>query len=150
VAVVVGPERETIAAALHDLEVELVPNESWQRGIGTSIRSGVEALKECDALVILVCDQPHVSARLIRQLRAVHGETDKPMVASAYAGTLGVPALFARERFDRLLTLGDEHGAKSLLVAEPNDVARVDFPRGAVDIDTAADLEKLLSRQAAG
>jgi molybdenum cofactor cytidylyltransferase len=150
VAIVVGPVRETVAAALHDLEVELVPNESWRRGIGTSIRSGVGALKECDALVILVCDQPHVSAQLIRQLSAVHEETRKPIVASAYASTLGVPVLFARDYFDRLLALGDEHGAKFLLVAEPNDVARVAFPRGAVDIDTASDLEKLLSRQAAG
>jgi molybdenum cofactor cytidylyltransferase len=150
VAIVVGPEGRTIAAALHDLEVKLVPNESWQRGIGASIRRGVEALKECEALVILLCDQPHVSARLIRQLGAIHGETQKPVVASAYAGTLGVPVLFAREYFDRLLALGDEQGAKFLLAAEPDDVARVDFPKGEVDIDTTSDLENLLSDQAAG
>jgi molybdenum cofactor cytidylyltransferase len=145
VSVVVGSEREKMAAALRDLKVTVVPNELWRDGIGSSVRRGVEALKDCDALVVLVCDQPHVDAALIRQLVALHRETQKPMVASAYAGTLGVPALFARACFDGLLSLGKKQGAKALLLSRPNDVALVDFPGGAVDIDTPADYQALLA-----
>jgi molybdenum cofactor cytidylyltransferase len=143
VTVVVGPEQERIAASLHDLDVIILPNESWRRGMGTSIRAGVEALKDCDAIAILACDQPQVDATLIRQLAARHQETRKPMVASAYAGTLGVPTLFMRSCFEQLLSLGDERGAKVLLTARPNDVAQVDFPGGAVDIDTPGDWGRL-------
>jgi molybdenum cofactor cytidylyltransferase len=143
VAVVVGPERTKTAAVLRDLAVIILPNESWQRGMGTSIRAGVEALQDCDALTILACDQPHVDSTLIRRLLAQHEQTQKPMVASAYAGTLGVPALFARTCFDQLLSLGAEQGAKALLTVQPNDIAQVDFPEGAVDIDTPADWERL-------
>lgn len=147
VAVVVGSEREKIADSLHDLKVIILPNESWRRGIGTSIHAGVAALKDCDALIILVGDQPHVDATLIRQLVARHQETQKPMVASAYAGTLGVPALFGRSCFEQLLLLGDEEGAKVLLSARPNEVAQVDFPEGAVDIDTSEDWARLGSAE---
>ncbi len=67
------------------------------------------------------------------------------MVASAYAGTLGVPAFFARPCFAELLSLGDKLGAKALLVARPHDVATVDFPGGAMDIDTPGDWERFAS-----
>jgi len=143
VAVVVGSERTKIADSLHDLEVIILPNESWRRGIGTSIRAGADALKDCDALIILACDQPHVGATLIRQLAARHHETQKPIVASAYAGTLGVPALFARSCFEELFLLGDDEGAKILFSARPNEVAQVDFPEGAVDLDTPGDWARL-------
>jgi molybdenum cofactor cytidylyltransferase len=143
IAVIVGAEQEMIGAAVRDLEVQVLPNESWQRGMGTSIRAGVDALRTCDALIILACDQPHVDAKLIRQLVVRHQQAQKPMVACAYAGTLGVPALFARACFDQLLSLGDEQGAKALLTAWPNDVARVDFPAGAIDIDAPDDYRDL-------
>lgn len=146
VAAVVGSAREKVAASLHDLEVIILPNESWRRGIGTSIRAGVNALQECDALAILACDQPRVGATLIRQLIARQEETGKPMVASAYAGTRGVPALFARACFEQLLSLGEEQGAKTLLIHRPNDVAQIDFPAGAVDLDTPEDWARLRGR----
>jgi molybdenum cofactor cytidylyltransferase len=147
VVVVVGQQREPVVAALHDLSVTLVPNDFWEGGIGTSIRAGVRSLSDSDALIILTCDQPHVDATLIRQLVARHEETQKPMVASAYAGTFGVPALFGRSCFEQLLSLGDEQGAKVLLTARPNDVAQVDFPEGAIDVDTPEDWARLGSAE---
>ena len=144
VAVVVGAGREEIAGALGDLALQLLPNDLWKHGIGTSIRAGVEALQDCDALILLACDQPHVDGALLRELIAAHQETQKPMVASTYADTVGVPALFARLCFEELLSLGDEQGAKSLLTARPDEVVRVDFPQGATDIDTLDDYQDLL------
>ena len=143
VAVVVGREGGEIAQALQGLAVDLLPNESWRRGIGSSIRLGVEALADCSAIAILACDQPHLSPELIRQLRAVHERTGKPIVAAAYAATLGVPALFARNYFPALLALPDAQGAKAIIAAHAKDVASVGFPGGAVDIDTPEDYRNL-------
>ena len=111
--------------------------------MGTSIRVGVGALRDCDALVLLACDQPQVSADLLRQLIATWRKTRKSMVASVYAGTIGIPALFGRDCFGRLLSLGGEEGAKILLTSSRDDVAQVDFPAGAVDIDTPTDYQAL-------
>ncbi len=143
VAVVVGVARGKVAAALNDLAVLIVPNDDWERGLGTSIRAGVARLQESDALFLLVCDQPFVSADSLCRLLSAQQETQKPMAASAYSGTIGVPALFTRACFAQLLSLGDEEGAKVLLASRPNDVAQVDFPPGSIDIDTPGDFQAL-------
>ncbi|CAN5579238.1 nucleotidyltransferase family protein [soil metagenome] len=141
IVVVVGAEREKVATALRDLTATIVPNDNWPRGVGTSIRAGVARLQESDAVILLVCDQPKVEADLLRQLVARQQETGQPMIASSYAGTLGVPALFTRACYGRLLALDDETGAKALLLARPAEVASVPFEAGALDIDTPEDLE---------
>ncbi|MEO5718657.1 MAG: nucleotidyltransferase family protein, partial [Chthoniobacterales bacterium] len=131
------------APTLHGLALTILPNESWERGMGTSLRLGVTVLRDCDALLLLTCDQPLVSADLLRRLIAVQQETQKPMAASAYAGTVGVPALFTRACFEQLLALGDEAGAKALLLAQPGEVVAVPFAAGAIDIDTPDHLQSL-------
>jgi len=143
VIVVLGSERERIAAELHGLPVAIVENEKWERGIGSSLRAGVAAALDSDALIILLCDQPRVDAALLRRLCAAQAGSGQPMVAAAYAGSLGVPALFTRSCFDRLLSLGDESGAKALLLARPGEVASVAFPAGTLDVDTPEDRRAL-------
>jgi molybdenum cofactor cytidylyltransferase len=67
----------------------------------------------------------------------------KPIIASAYAETIGIPALFDRSCFPDLLRLKGDSGAKGIILAQPHDVASFDFPSGEIDIDTPADYEKL-------
>lgn len=147
VLVVVGRDREAIEMELRDLPVRYLPNELWERGIGTSIRTGVHAAMECDAVIILTCDQPSVNAAAIRRLLSARAQRQKPIIASAYAGALGVPALFERPHFEALLSLSDAEGAKTVIAAHPDNVARVQLPHGEVDIDTAADIAKLGFRE---
>jgi molybdenum cofactor cytidylyltransferase len=75
--------------------------------------------------------------------------TGKPIVASAYSTTLGIPALFDRSCFPDLLRLKEDSGAKKIILARPHDVVSFDFPAGAIDIDTAADYKKLYQPLAA-
>jgi molybdenum cofactor cytidylyltransferase len=72
-----------------------------------------------------------------------------PIVACAYAGTLGVPALFASEHFPDLLGLSGDEGAKRILTRHRDDVAPVGFARGATDVDRASDLRRLRNTQPA-
>lgn len=148
VAVVVGDEHTAIEEALRRTACELVPHPQWRLGLGSSIRRGVRHFLEKpeppDALVLLACDQPFLDAGVVQALIARWQETRRETVASRYAGTLGVPALFDRARFDALLALPDESGAKPLLQDSSSVVAEVAFPEGAIDIDTPADLEHTL------
>ena len=116
VVVVAGREQEMIALELLGLPVTVVPNDDWERGIGSSVRCGLEALPECDAAVIVACDQPRVDGSVIQQLIAERAKSGKPIVASAYAGTLGVPALFGQEIFAELRSLPDDQGAKLIIL----------------------------------
>jgi len=146
VVVVIGSNDEKIHPELAHAKVMEVRNANWQRGIGSSIRSGVQALidyaPDVAAILLLVCDQPAVNARVIENLIATRETTKKEIVASSYADTVGVPALFDRSLFERLLSLGDEAGAKSIILQNLDRVAQFAFPEGAIDIDTWEDWEK--------
>ena len=98
---------------------------------------------DLDAAVLLTCDQPFITAAVLTQLMQLCLKTEKPIVASAYAGTLGIPALFDRSCFPDLLRLKGDSGAKGIILARQHDVASFDFPAGEIDIDNAADYEKL-------
>lgn len=125
----------------------VVENAKWQNGVGTSIRRGLEQLDGAvQAVVLIACDQPFVDGSVIAELIAAHQKTGKPMIASSYANTLGVPALFARSCFAALLALPDDCGAKMLFTMRPNDVAAVGFEQGAIDIDTPEDFERLTAK----
>lgn len=125
-------------------KLTVVENGEWRRGIGTSIRRGLEQLpKDVEAAVLLTCDQPCLDAAIVRQLIAAHEETGKPIVASSYANTLGVPALFDRSCFEALLALPDATGAKAFILSRRGEVTSIPFAGGEIDIDTPEDLERL-------
>jgi molybdenum cofactor cytidylyltransferase len=68
------------------------------------------------------------------------------IVASEYDGVLGVPALFAREHFGELAGLRSAVGARQLIAAHANEVVRVPFPEGTIDIDTWEDYSRFSCR----
>jgi len=147
IVVVIGSDDEKVRHELGHAGVVIVQNRQWQRGIGSSIRCGIQELinssPEVEAGVLLVCDQPAVDARVIGCLIALRETTGKSIVASSYADTLGVPALFDRCIFDELLSLRDEEGAKSIVLRSRDRVASFPFPEGEMDIDTSEDWKKL-------
>jgi molybdenum cofactor cytidylyltransferase len=144
---VIGSDHEKFHRELEHGGVVTVQNLQWQRGIGSSIRCGIQSLinssPEVEATVLLVCDQPAVDVVVIERLIALHETSGKSIVASSYADTLGVPALFTRSIFQELLSLGDNTGAKSIILRSRERVASLSFPEGQIDIDTREDWEKL-------
>lgn len=145
VVVVLGAAADRLGPELAGLPVRAVCNPDWEAGIGSSLRIGIRsvATEEVDAVVVLLADQPlagpEVIARLVERFRA-----DRPaVVAAEYAGTLGVPAVFRRDLFPRLLELGDREGAKRVISDAGLEAARVPFPDGAFDIDTPLDYARL-------
>jgi molybdenum cofactor cytidylyltransferase len=147
VVVVAGDTRPLLEAELRGSSASVVENPEWSRGLGTSIRCGlrnlIKAAPELDAVVVLACDQPFVDAQTIAALVAEQERSGKAIVASGYANTLGIPALFDRSCFEALLALPDDSGAKALIESRPNDVASIEFEKGAIDIDTPADFDRL-------
>jgi molybdenum cofactor cytidylyltransferase len=147
VVVVVGASAAQITPVLAGLPVSIIEHPNWSNGLGTSIAVGVKhaasIVPDLDAAILLACDQPFVNAVMLRQLIQMHLENKKPIVVSAYADTLGVPALFDRSCFGDLLQLTGDSGAKGIILARRNNLTPFDFPAAAIDIDTAADYEKL-------
>lgn len=148
VVVVVGATNDAIQTELQSTSAIVVENEQWETGPGSSIGRGVTELPaSVDAVVLLACDQPFLDTTIVRKLIDAHEKTGKPIAASSYANTVGIPALFARSKFEALLALSPAVGAKGLITAQPDDVATVPFEAGAIDIDTPEDFERLKANQ---
>jgi molybdenum cofactor cytidylyltransferase len=154
VVVVTGEDSAQITSELTRFTVTIAMNPDWQSGLGSSIGVGIRHAMNLapglEAAVLLTCDQPFVNAAVLTQLIQLRLATGKPIIASAYATTLGIPALFDRSCFPDLLQLKGDSGAKAIILARPQDVMSFDFPAGEIDIDTAADYEKLDQPLAAG
>jgi molybdenum cofactor cytidylyltransferase len=148
VVVVIGSDAEEMLEELSGLAVEIVANSEWAQGIGSSIRWGIQSLlvdrhEELDGAIIMLCDQPLITADSIDSLVAAFDPGRIDIVASQYESSVGVPALFARSLFDALTRLRADRGAKSLIVGHTGPVVRIPMP-AATDIDTQADYDALL------
>lgn len=147
--VVIGAQSDVIGNELEGLDLTIVLNSEWQKGMGSSIYSGIKAIKSdsdsFDAVLILLVDQPAVNLTLINTFvkKFKEGST---LIASFYADTIGVPALFSKAYFDRLEKLSNDRGAKDLLQKYATKVTQIPFPDGAFDIDTSMDLEHIKNR----
>ena len=147
VVVVTGEAHDKIKSELDGTPAIVVKNPEWHLGLGTSLRCGLRSIlssqSDLENVILLLCDQPFADATIIQALIQEQLNSGKSIVASAYAGTVGVPALFNRGRFKDLLALPNDCGAKSVIESQPADVARVIFEKGVVDIDTVEDFERL-------
>lgn len=143
--VVLGEKHENFRKEIEDLPLEIWVNEDWESGISSSINKGLAAISKenLDAAIFMLCDQPFVSAEVLRRLRDAFIETKKPIAASRYENTIGVPALFAREIFGELESLKEDEGAKKVIVKDLNKTALIDVPEAAFDVDTVRDYEDL-------
>jgi molybdenum cofactor cytidylyltransferase len=144
VFVVLGASLETIEPTLSGLPVTVVVHSGWREGLASSIRAGISALpEEVEALVLATCDQPLLEPDVVRRLIAGFDGAPGRMVACEYDGTVGVPALFGRDRFEELIRLRGDSGARQLLRRNPGSVVRVPWSGGAFDVDLPSDREKI-------
>ncbi len=151
IVVITGSHNQEISASITTNIAEIVFNKNWKEGMASGITEGLKkviALKnDIKNVIIAVCDQPYISSSLFQQLYQCKNKNGKHIIASAYAKTIGTPVLFTQKYFDSLMNLQGDEGAKKILLANKDDVATIDFPRGNIDIDTKMDYEQLLGNQ---
>jgi len=143
--VVTGADAEAVHAALEGLPVRLVANPRPEAGQGSSIAVGAAVLSPgTRAVIIALGDQPHVPDDVVPALLATWRRTGHAIVTPVYRGVQGTPVLFAAEVFAELAALTGDTGARGVVGARPERVARVAFdtPMPA-DVDTPEDFARL-------
>lgn len=119
----------------------VVHNPDPSTGMAGSVKLGIECAKErgAEAVLIALADMPRVtSSHIYHLLDAAEGP--EAVVASSDGVQPRPPALFGKNRFDYLLTLEGDMGARELVRAGKHVVTT---PAELIDIDTPEDLEKL-------
>jgi molybdenum cofactor cytidylyltransferase len=145
VVVVLGSHVEEIRAALDGLDVVVVENTDWEQGMGTSIRAGISGAEilGCDGAILASADHPLVSAEILQRLVEEHEETGRPIIASEYSGSVGVPAFFAREFFPNLQALLPSEGCEGVILAHLDQSIRITCPEAETDIDSPGDYRSI-------
>jgi len=136
---VLGANSDAIRESLNATDVRFVLNAGWASGMGSSIGAGVAAILEqipdLAALLVLLGDQPFIDAALIRRFFETSKRESEKIIAAAYDGTLGVPAVFPGKYFGELRKLNPAKGAKPLLERHAADIELIALETNP-DIDT--------------
>jgi len=147
--VVVGANQSLITPNVINSSVILEYNPDWQQGMASSIRAGINRLiaehPTVQNVLLMLCDQPFVDTALLQRIIDEKQRSNHSIVASAYQDTMGAPVLFDQSYFIELMTLRGQEGAKKLLNKYEAQVTSIPFEKGAIDIDTPADYERLLN-----
>jgi len=148
VIVVLGAGAEEIAPTLGEQSVEVVENPLWEQGMGTSIQAGLAALAGCDldGAILALADQPLVTAAVLRGLVDAHRSSGRPIVASQYAGTVGVPVFFHISYFPVLLALAPGQGCKGVIMSNREQSLLIDCLEAEVDVDTPEDYSRVANQ----
>ena len=147
VVVILGKDANLFKKEIDEKKVRVAINFSWEEGMASSVRLGLDTLLNdkpyIDAVIFMVCDQPHISSSLLNELIKTQQKTTRQIVTSNYGDSIGPPALFHKKYFKELMKLSGDVGARKVIQQNMNDMETILFPEGKIDIDTEEDYEKL-------
>jgi molybdenum cofactor cytidylyltransferase len=143
--VAIGGAAEEVRARVDLDGAEVVVNDAYGSGCASSIAAALAALDpRCDVLVLMLGDQPGVTAGTVEALLA--GRRGAPLAACRYDDGLGHPMAFDRGAFPDLARLGGDKGVWRLLDRRAGEVAEVPVSGPIpLDVDTEEDYAAVLA-----
>jgi molybdenum cofactor cytidylyltransferase len=141
---VVGGGGTAVLAEVGVEGVDVIENPAFGSGCSSSIAAALGAVAEaCDVLVLMLGDQPGVTAASVRALLAARG--DAALAACSYDDGRGHPFAFGRDVFSELAALHGDKGVWKLLDRAGDAVACVPIPGPVpLDVDTWEDYERVV------
>lgn len=145
--VVLGANAAAIRPRLLSLPVIVTETSSWQAGLSQSIHAAIDIVDrdfpETQSVLFTLCDQPHLDTAALSAVIEYAAKTVDSVVAAEYDNHPGPPCLIDRCHFNFLRRLEGDQGARALFQQLPaDDLALVDLPQLALDLDTPKDLAR--------
>jgi CTP:molybdopterin cytidylyltransferase MocA len=141
VVVVLGHDAEAIQARISFGSAIVVVCEDWALGQGFSLRRGVAALPDADAVVVTLGDQPFITPQVITG--AVEELEGFDAVRAVYDGVPGHPVVLGPRVLAAVGELEGDAGARELLARFHVRKWEAGHLASATDIDTQEELSKL-------
>jgi molybdenum cofactor cytidylyltransferase len=152
IVVVLGRASEELRASVDFGRAVVVENTAYGTGCASSLLAGMDAAGEdCEALMLLLGDQPGVRPEFI-DFALAEWRRERPWASvTSYREKLGHPFIFAREAFDDLRGLHGDKAVWKLIEAYPDRVLRVEIEAALPpDVDTPEDYEMALAHWRSG
>ena len=143
--VTVGGAADEVREAVDLAGAEVVVNAAYGAGCSSSIAAATARLDpRCEALVLLLGDQPGVTPATVAALLGGRGAA--PLAVCRYEDGRGHPFAFAASMFGELSRLHGDKAVWKLLDQRAADVAEIAVPgRIPRDVDTWEDYEAVLA-----
>ena len=138
--VVLGHAADKIRRGVNMHGASVVVCEDWDEGQAASLRTGLAALPGCDAVVVVLGDQPGMTAEAVAAIVAAAGDEDA--VRATYDGTPGHPVLLRRALLERAGELRGDTGFRDLLESATVREVEVGGLADPADIDTREELAR--------
>jgi molybdenum cofactor cytidylyltransferase len=149
--------RESLALYVKHQKLSFIENPAYLEGMSTSIRAGLQALIVGeyavsspllpDSVLILLGDQPLMTAHIIDTLIATRQATDKPIIVPLYHGKRGNPVLFAASLFPELMMITGDEGGRSVIERHRQEMITVELGDevACYDVDTWEAYQQVLA-----
>ncbi|MDQ6637034.1 MAG: nucleotidyltransferase family protein [Candidatus Dormibacteraeota bacterium] len=152
VLVVLGAKADELLRRVPLGRAQPLLNADHALGMSSSLQAGLRALPaEVERAVVILGDQPAISAALLDELLDLEESSGLPAAAFSFDGLLHPPVLLRRELWPDLMSLEGDVGCRRLIRARPELVAALPVAgssRHPIDVDTPADYERLLTSEA--
>lgn len=148
VVVVLGRASDELRGSVDFGRAKVVENTAYGTGCASSLLAGMDAAGQgCEALVLLLGDQPGVRTEFLDTVLAEWRSSRPWASVTSYAGKLGRhPFVFAREAFGDLRGLHGDKAVWKLIESYPERVRRVEIAAPLPpDVDTPEDYELALA-----
>jgi molybdenum cofactor cytidylyltransferase len=152
VVVVLGHERDLALTELAGLRCTAVLNPDYQKGINTSLRTGISAVpEEAGAALVMLADMPFVTKEMLEAVVASYRNGAAPLVVSTYQDIEAPPMLYDRSLFPELRALDGEGCGKKVVKRHRGDSVKLAWPVSALtDMDEPADVDAVLAVMGTG
>lgn len=140
VVVVLGAHADRIRAEADLMGAEAVVCADWALGQSASLRAGLLAVAEADAVVVTLADQPFVTPQVIAGVLD-RGDASADAVRATYGGQPGHPVLLKRTLFGRVADLRGDVGARAVFASASVHEWECGYLCRGDDIDTPDQLE---------
>jgi molybdenum cofactor cytidylyltransferase len=147
--VILGRDAEAVEASIAWRAERRVPNPEPERGLASSLQTGMAALDpDTDAVLVVLGDQPRVAPATLHALLDAAADPNRPIVVPAYAEGGGRnPVLLRRAAFSLAAEAAGDRGLGPVLDAHPELVQELAVPGGNPDVDTRADLVRMVEAE---
>ena len=140
--VVLGARAAEVRAGVDFHGAESTVCADWDEGVAASLRHGVAALGEVDAVVVTLGDQPFITPQVIAG--ALDWDDDwHDAVRTTYRGRPSHPVLLTRRLLERLPRLRGDVGFRDVLLGARVRRFEAGHLADPTDIDTREQLETL-------
>lgn len=139
VHVVLGAGADEARPLLRGLDVEVVVADDWADGMSASLRAGLAAITDEDAVLVTLVDLPDVAETVVARVLA-SGSGREVLARATYSGKPGHPVLIGRDHWPELVetATGDAGARDYLATREVALVECADLATGQ-DVDTGRD-----------